>query len=108
MHAEQELAVIEYLKNVTKGLFNCTPHIARKVIELAQKPPSGYVTKQRMTNNGNYETIRVMPASADTISTIISQVTSGKQYEGFYRYECYDVSGKHMATLYSINPNLFN
>lgn len=101
-----QTAIIDYLGNVTKGLFRCTPYIAGRLIELATGNGTAYVIKQRYNANGNFENLQVIQTTDEQIKQV--RIKTVKQIPGFYRYQCFDGTGAEVCTLETINPHLFN
>jgi hypothetical protein len=108
MPTTQETAVIEYLKRVTRGVIRCTPQVAREIIDLVNNTFTGYVIKKVYNSqHGNYEIHRTIHINVEDINAISVRAMDGKQYKGFYNYDCYQKDGTPICSFYSINGNLF-
>jgi hypothetical protein len=105
---KQQQAITEYLNKISKGIVTINPVQAKRIIEIATTVKLGTVIKYRYNElSKGYVEVKRIVLEVEQIMKVIERAKTIKNLEYFYKYICTDDAGNDLATIYIVNPNLF-
>lgn len=105
-----ETAIINYLRNESKGVINLSDAQAKKIIEFITSPKENAAIAKLYKYSSiksQYELMMSIKTTDTDLEKSITDALKTPPTDFFYMYDCYNSKGQFEGKIFSIHSNIF-